>query len=52
MGSDTMLYQEIHQQPDVLEKFAQIEQGPVKKSCGPHTGRRHSTGRHSGKGDK
>lgn len=31
MGSDTILYQEIHQQPDVLERFAEMEQGPVKK---------------------
>ncbi len=31
MGSDTILYREINQQPDVIERFAQMEQDPVKK---------------------
>ena len=31
MGSDSILFQEIHQQPDVIEQFAQLGQGPVKK---------------------
>ena len=31
MGSDSILFQEIHQQPEVIEQFAQSGQGPVKK---------------------
>lgn len=31
MGSESILYQEIHEQPDVIERFAQLEQGPVKR---------------------
>ena len=31
MGSDSILFQEIHQQPDVVEQFAQLGQGPVKE---------------------
>ena len=31
MGSDSILFQEIHQQPDVIERFAQMGQDPVRK---------------------
>ena len=31
MGSDSILFQEIHQQPDVIERFAQVGQDPVRK---------------------
>ena len=31
MGSDSILFKEIHQQPDVVERFAQQEQGRVKE---------------------
>ena len=31
MGSDSILFQEIHQQPDVIERFAQVGQEPVRK---------------------
>lgn len=31
MGSESILFQEIHQQPDVVEKFAEQGQGPVKE---------------------
>ena len=30
MGSDSILFQEIHQQPDVIERFAQVGQDPVR----------------------
>lgn len=30
MGTDSILFQEIHQQPEVIERFAQLEQDPVK----------------------
>ena len=31
MGSDSILFQEIHQQPDVIERFAKVGQDPVMK---------------------
>ncbi len=31
MGSDSILFQEIQEQPDVMERFAQQGQGPVKR---------------------
>lgn len=31
MGSESILFQEIHQQPDVVEQFAELGQGPVKE---------------------
>ena len=31
MGSDSVLFQEIHEQPEVIERFAQQEQGAVQR---------------------
>ena len=45
MGSDSILFQEIHQQPDVIERFAKLEQGPVRKLAARMRDGEHSAGR-------